>query len=93
MDSSEHQALLPLDESWRCDRGMELYEVPCAKKREMYLVTSLKITIPSKTRKTGFSCVPMLLVLAVLLFVRSAIPFLSVIILLVEKEVGSNQVV
>ena len=32
MNSSEHKALLPLDESWRCDRGMELYEVPCAKR-------------------------------------------------------------
>lgn len=32
MNSTEHQALLPLDESWRCDRGMELYEVPCAKR-------------------------------------------------------------
>ena len=32
MDSLEHQTLLPLDESWRRDRGMELYEVPCAKR-------------------------------------------------------------
>mmetsp|Transcript_16030 Transcript_16030/g.24991 ORF Transcript_16030/g.24991 Transcript_16030/m.24991 type:complete len:178 (+) Transcript_16030:16-549(+) len=31
LDSSVHQALLPLDESWRCDRGMELYDVQCAK--------------------------------------------------------------
>ena len=32
INSSEHMALVPLDESWRCDRGMELHEVPCAKK-------------------------------------------------------------
>ena len=32
MNSTEHMALLPLDDSWRCNTGKDLYEVNCANK-------------------------------------------------------------
>mmetsp|Transcript_2759 Transcript_2759/g.4302 ORF Transcript_2759/g.4302 Transcript_2759/m.4302 type:complete len:98 (-) Transcript_2759:8-301(-) len=57
MDSSEHQALLPLDESWRCDRGMELYEVPCAKKKGNVFGDESKNHYSIKNKKNGiFMC-------------------------------------
>ena len=69
-NSSEHMALVPLGESWRCDRGIELYEVPCAKKCG-------NIFGPSKRKRRELLCAPMLLMAtAVLQFVRSVIPLL-----------------